>query len=116
MKSTIFALLLFLHLAGTAVADDYTFTLVNKTGFEIIDLYVSPASKNEWGDEILTVDTIGDKDAMEIHISRREKAESWDVLVNNEQGASFNWPDLKLAEITTLVLTIKAGQPMAIFE
>ena len=51
-----------------------------------------------------------------VSVDRRERAEHWDILVNDEQGASFRWPSLKLAEISTLVLTIKAGQTMAFYE
>jgi hypothetical protein len=116
MKTITLTLLFFLHLSGFAMASDYTFTLINKTGFEIIDLYFSPASRDVWGDEVLTVDTIPNKEKMKINFSRREKAETWDILVNDEQGVSFTWPGLKLSEISTLVLTIKAGQPMAFYE
>ena len=115
-KSLCFFLLLALYPAGAAMADDYKFTLINKTGFEIIDLYFSPASRGAWGDEVLTVDTIPDKEKMKIHLARKEKAESWDILINDEQGVSFKWPGLKLSEVSTLILTIKAGQPMAFYE
>ena len=116
MKTISFALLLFLHLSGFAMASEYNFTLINKTGFEIIDLFFSPASRSDWGDEVLTVDTIPNKEKMQIHVSRKEKADAWDILVNDEQGVAFRWPGVKLAEVSTLVLTIKAGQPMAIYE
>jgi hypothetical protein len=116
MKKLILTLLFLLHLSGVAAASEYTFTLINKTGFEIIDLYFSPASRGDWGEEVLTVDTIPNKEKMKINFSRREKADVWDILVNDEQGVSFKWPGLKLSEISTLVLTIKAGQPMAFYE
>ena len=116
MKTLTLSVLVFLQLAGFAAAADYNFTLVNKTGFEIIDLYVSPAAKSDWGEEILTVDTIPDKEKLNVQFSRKEKADIWDVLVNDEQGVSFKWPSLKLSEISTLILTIKAGQPMAFYE
>lgn len=116
MKTSLFSLVLFLHLAGFAAASDYTFTLINKTGFEIIDLFFSPASRGDWGDEVLTVDTIPNKETMKIRFSRKEKAETWDILVNDEQGISFKWPNLKISEISTLVLTIKGGHPMAFYE
>ena len=116
MKTILFTFTLFLHLAGFAMASEYKFTLINKTGFEIIDLYFSPASLGEWGDEVLTVDTIPNKEKMKIHVARKERAETWDILVNDEQGVSFKWPGVKLSEISTLILTIKAGQPMAFYE
>ncbi len=116
MLKPFLAVVLFFALGGVAAADTYTFTLINKTGFEIIDLYFSPAKQNNWGDEVLTVDTIPDKEKMKVSVDRRERAEHWDILVNDEQGASFRWPNLKLAEVSTLVLTIKGGQTMAFYE
>jgi hypothetical protein len=116
MLKPFLAVALFFALCGTAAADTYTFTIINKTGFEIYDLYFSPAKQNDWGDEVLTVDTIPDKEQIKVSVDRRERAEHWDILVNDEQGASFRWPSLKLAEISTLVLTIKAGQTMAFYE
>jgi hypothetical protein len=116
MKTMLFSLLFFCFTASFAAAADYTFTLINKTGFEIIDLYFSPATRGDWGDEVLTVDTIPNKEKMKIHLSRIEKADIWDVVVNDEKGVSYKWPGLKLAEISTLVLTIKGGQPIAFFE
>jgi hypothetical protein len=116
MKSSLFAVVLLFTLATTAVADNYTFTLINKTGFEIIDLFFSPAAQKNWGDEVLTVDTIPDKEKLKINVARKERSESWDILVNDEQGVSYQWPNLKLSEISTLVLTIKAGQPIAFYE
>jgi hypothetical protein len=116
MKSLFLSALLLFTLATTAVADKYTFTLINKTGFEIIDLFFSPAAQKNWGDEVLTVDTLPDKEKMKINVNRKEKSENWDILVNDEQGASYQWPNLNLSEISTLILTIKAGQPIAIYE
>lgn len=116
MKSFLLTALLLFTSATTAVADTYTFTLINKTGFEIIDLFFSPASQKNWGEEVLTVDTIPNKEKLKINISRKERAENWDILVNDEQGVSYQWPNLKLSEISTLVLTIKAGQPIAFYE
>ena len=41
-----------------AFADDLTFTLVNKSSVGIVELYVSPHSADEWGENILTVDAL----------------------------------------------------------
>lgn len=116
MKSLFLSTFLLLTLTTTAVADKYTFTLINKTGFEIIDLFFSPASQKNWGDEVLTVDTIPDKEKLQINVTRKERSQNWDILVNDEQGVSFQWKNLQLSEISTLILTIKAGQPIAFSE
>src|SRR5437773_1832450 len=43
---------------STTAAQD--FTLINKTGVVIDKLYVSPANKDEWGDDILGQDQLAD--------------------------------------------------------
>jgi hypothetical protein len=110
----IFAILFFF--AGAAYATEYKFKVANKTGFEIIDLYFSPATQGDWGEEVLTVDTIPDKDAIEVQFSRKEKAESWDIKVADENGVTYKWNRIKLMNHKTLVLSIKGGQPVAMVQ
>ena len=38
-----------LSLSGAALAGDADFTLVNRTGYDISEVYISPANKNNWG-------------------------------------------------------------------
>ena len=52
---------------NTTCAGDQDFVLVNKTGVEIHALHVSPSDKEEWGDDILGKDTLGDGESAEIH-------------------------------------------------
>jgi hypothetical protein len=41
-----------------AFAEDLTFTLVNKSSVGVVELYVSPHSAQEWGENILTVEAL----------------------------------------------------------
>ena len=61
------AILLFTAAANTR-AGDQDFTLVNKTGVEIHNLHVSPSDKEEWGEDILGKDTLGDEETAEIAV------------------------------------------------
>lgn len=38
-----------------AFAKDLTFTLINKSSVNVVEVYVSPHSADEWGENILTV-------------------------------------------------------------
>jgi len=116
MKTILLSLLFFLHLSGFVLAGEYNFTLINKTGFEIFDLFFSPAARGDWGEEVLTMDTLPNGEKMEIRIARKENAEMWDIQVKDEQEHSFKWPGVKLSEINKIILTIKAGEPMAFYE
>lgn len=115
MKRTllIIASFLFLSLGGFARATEFSFTLVNNTGVEIIDLYFSPASRGQWGKEVLLLEILPQGEEVGLQFSRPEKADSWDIKIVDEQETACQWSGLKLSEVSKVVLTIKAGQPMA---
>src|SRR5438309_2161119 len=65
--------------ASEGAAQD--FTLVNKTGVVIDKLFVSPADKDEWGEDILGKDQMADGESWEIKFHPKEKADKWDLKV-----------------------------------
>ena len=80
------------------------FKLVNKTGVVISSLYVSPSDKEEWGDDILGKDVLGDGDNADSKFKRSEKAAKWDLKIEDSQGHSIEWTDLNLLEIEKITL------------
>lgn len=90
------------------------FTLVNKTGVEIYALYVTPHNADDWGDDILGVDTLAVGDTLEITFSRKEKAKLWDLRVEDEDGNFIEWERLNLLEISKVTLFYKNGKATAI--
>src|SRR5687768_4075181 len=80
------------------------FTLVNKTGVEIYALYVTPHNADEWGDDILGVDTLAAGKTLDITFARKEKAKYWDLRIEDEEGNFIEWENLNLLQIDTLTL------------
>ena len=99
--------------AQTGNAGDQDFTLVNKTGVEINALYVSPADKNEWGEDILGQDTLAAGGTAEIEFDPSEEAAKWDLRVEDKQGNSIEWTDLDLTEISKVTLNYADGKATA---
>ena len=99
--------------AGIANAGDQDFTVVNKTGVEINALYVSPADKNDWGEDILGRDTLPAGESVEIEFDPEEEAEKWDLRVEDKQGNSIEWTDLDLTEISKVTLNYADGEATA---
>jgi hypothetical protein len=91
------------------------FTLVNKTGVEIYALYVTPHNAGDWGDDILGADTLSANGTLDITFARKEKAELWDVRIEDESGAFIEWENLNLLQIDTLTLFYKNGKATATF-
>ncbi len=90
------------------------FTLVNATGVEIYALYVTPHNADEWGGDILGVDTMLNGKTLDISFSRREKAKLWDLRIENETGDFLEWENLNLLAIDTLTLYYKNGRTTAL--
>ena len=89
------------------------FTLVNATGVEIQELYVSPHDSDDWEEDILGRDTLPDGESVEITFSRKEKAKLWDLKVVDGKGNSIEWENLNLLEIAKVTLRKKGSKVWA---
>ncbi|MEO8206369.1 MAG: argininosuccinate lyase [Chthoniobacterales bacterium] len=100
--------------AEKASAADQDFELHNKTGFDIHELYVSPHSSDDWGDDILGKKTLPDGESADITFNAKAKAEFWDLQIVDEDGKKWEWEKLKLTEITDVTLSVKNGKTYAV--
>lgn len=89
------------------------FTVVNKTGVIIDKLFVSPSNKDDWQNDILGEDQMADGATWEIKFHPKEKAEKWDLKIEDTKGNSIEWHDLKLTEIHKVTLYYKDGKGTA---
>ncbi len=94
------------------------FTLVNKTGVEIHNLFVSPHSADEWQEDVLGRDTLADGDSVKIGFNVRERAALWDLKVTDSDGNSIVWEKFNLLKISEITLHYDAesGKATAEFE
>ena len=90
-------------------------TVINKTGFEIHALYMTPHNAKEWGEDILGVDTLDLNDSVAIVFSRKEKSKLWDLRVEDADGEFIEWENLNLLELSSITLYYKNGKATAIF-
>ncbi len=106
-------------LAVTASAQgDQDFTVVNATGVEIHELYVSPHSADDWQEDILGRDTLASGEFVDIVFSRKEKIKMWDLRIVDGEGNAIEWENLNLLEISkvTLHYNKKTGKAWADIE
>lgn len=80
------------------------FRVVNATGVEIHELYVTPHTADDWQEDILGRDTLPSGEAVDITFSRKEKAKMWDLRVVDGEGNSIEWENLNLLEISKVTL------------
>ncbi len=108
MRSTLAALATTACLLGlmpSARAGDQDFSLVNKTGYQIDNLYVSRHSSRNWGQEIMGRNAVlEDGDTYEVNFPRNAQACHYDLKVAYHDGTEAVWNDLDLCSISTVTL------------
>jgi hypothetical protein len=104
LRGSLVLLALLLALVTSAQAElNLDFTLVNKTGYDIKEIYVGPTSVDEWGDNILK-EVLKDGQALELKFNEKASAEKWDIKVIYADGETAWWKGYKLTDITKISL------------
>lgn len=88
-----------------ALAGDADFTLVNKTGYNIREVYVSPAHKDNWGRDRLGANATLDNNKQRL-MKFSDKASCMQDLkvVFDDDDSEVTWEDLDLCTINKLTL------------
>ncbi len=76
------------------------FKLVNKTGYELKALYVAPSKSDQWGDDILGQDVVGDGQVVNVHFSPAAKTCKWDLKVTyTDDDSNAVWTNIDLCTV-----------------
>jgi hypothetical protein len=76
------------------------FELVNKTGYDISHVYVSPMKTDDWEEDVLGKDVLSDGDAWDIKFSRSTKTCKWDLkVVYADDSSSAYWRGVDLCKV-----------------
>lgn len=88
------------------------FTLVNRTGYQIDQVYVGPVSSSKWGKDVMGKAAIGDGQQANITFSGQSNACQWDIKVVYDDGDESEFRDVNLCNISkvTLFWNRKAGE------
>lgn len=104
--------------AGVAIkarAGTQDFTLVNKTGAAIHNLFISESDKDDWEEDVLGEDVLDDGESVAISFSGK-KACLWDLMVKDEDGEGLYWRKINLCTVSTVVLHCNRKECWATFE
>jgi hypothetical protein len=81
------------------------FKLVNKIGYELKALYVSPAKSDHWGDNILGEQVVGDSQVVNVHFSPKAYTCHWDLKVTyTDDDSNAVWGDIDLCTIEKITI------------
>ena len=110
------ACLLLLPLAARAADQD--FTLVNRTGYEIDEVYVSSSASKSWGKDVLGDDVLEDRQSSEIEFPEGTRGCKWDLRVVYSDGDKAEWGGVNLCNVSkvTLFYNRKTDETRAVTE
>lgn len=102
-----------LGVANSFAEGKQDFTLHNETGKVITEIYVGPTSSEEWGDDVMGKDVVGD--GQSVHLSFHPKAtpNHWDLKIVFDDGKSTVWTNFDLTTIDDITISFKDGKPWA---
>ncbi len=94
-------------LAMPAAAQDakQDFRLVNRTGYELKEVYVSPAKADDWQEDILGKGVLEDGKSVNIHFNPRARTCKWDLkVVYTEDDSSAVWSNINLCDVEKITI------------
>ena len=97
-----FAGALALLLPVAADAADQDFTLVNRTGYDIAEVYVSPAKSKNWEEDVMGDDVLEDQQSVPITFPGRGKICTYDLKVVFTDGDDAYWTNFDLCTISKI--------------
>ncbi len=81
------------------------FMLVNRTGYELSEVYVSPARSNEWEEDVLGQDTLEDGKRLTIRFKRSTTTCRWDLkVVYTVDDSTAVWRNINLCEVERVTI------------
>jgi len=102
-----------------AVAGDQDFTLVNKTGYQIDEVYVATPSSKTWGKDIMGDGVLADNAQKIVKFKNSTTSCKWQMSVKFEDGSNVEWEDafdLCTVEKITLKYSKSTGVTTAVAE
>lgn len=87
-----------------AQAADQDFTLVNRTGYDIDQVYVSSSASNSWGKDVLGDDVLEDRRTSNITFPPGTRGCKWDLRVVYSDGDKAEWRGINLCNISKVTL------------
>jgi methylglyoxal synthase len=108
VKKTLFALLLLCKGLFVLYAQGLpSVRVVNNTGYDIYNLYISPTISDEWGDQLLGDEILEDGDVVTITLSQPlSKINHYDFKVDDEERIVYYKLDIIVTNNVRIVFTL----------
>ena len=102
LKNAVFLGLL--ALGGVAYAADADFTLVNRTGYALNEVYISPTHKDNWGKDRLGSNQLPNGQARKFKFGDTKNCVQDIKVVFTDDGSEVEWEGFNLCELDKITL------------
>jgi len=102
-----------LGVANSFAEGELDFTLNNKTGKVLDEVYIGPTTSEEWGDDVMGKDVVGEGESVLIKFHPNATVKHWDLKIVFEDGTSTVWTNFDLTTIENITISFKDGKPWA---
>ena len=90
--------------------NEVLFTLVNKTGFDFIDIYISPADQNQWSED-LTLGLFNNYEQKDLRIKTKSEICSYDLKAVRLDSTELIFKNLNLCKMLIVTLLYEFDEP-----
>ena len=81
------------------------FTMVNRTGYQIDQVYVGPSSSPNWGNDVLGSQVLPTNRQVQVRFPRSSNECAYDLKIVYNDGDTTEWRRINLCQISTITLT-----------
>jgi hypothetical protein len=97
--------LLALGVAGDALAQgQQDFQLVNRTGYQINEVYVGASASSSWGRDMLGEGVLANQRSLNVRFGRNTQACQWDIKVVYDDGDTSEFRGVDLCRVSKVTL------------
>jgi hypothetical protein len=91
-------------LAAAAHAGDADFTLVNRTGYDIREVYISPAKSNNWGRDRMGDGMLENGRSKRFAFSDKAACKQDIQVVFDDDNSKVTWENVDLCELDKITI------------
>ena len=103
LKIFFIAAMLIIAMTSIAFAGQQDFKLINSTGYDIHIVNVSPSSSNDWQNDILGSQILGNGQYCNVQFAPNGQ-QYWDLQATFDDGSSLSWSNIDLLSVATVTL------------
>ncbi len=92
-----------MSISAVCFAGPQDFVLVNNTGYPIYQVNISPASSNDWQEDVLGKQILNNGEALQVGFNSGN-VQMWDINAIFEDGSSIAWYGIDLLSTSQVTL------------